>query len=99
MEAMRVNWTDDRLDERFDRIDERFDQVDERFDDVDERFKRVDERFKQVDHRFDRGRRSDLAGLLDVKIDAWVRQEPFDAPLSTPCSGPLVRWQRALWPL
>jgi hypothetical protein len=46
MEAMRVNWTDDRLGERFDRIDERFDHVDERF--------KVDERFTQIDHRFDR---------------------------------------------
>jgi DNA anti-recombination protein RmuC len=60
MEAMRVNWTDDRLGERFDRIDERFDHVEERFD-------QVDQRFKQVDHRFDRVE-TDLRELrVDVK--------------------------------
>ena len=30
----RVNWTDDRLQERFDSIDRRFDEVDKRFDKV-----------------------------------------------------------------
>jgi DNA anti-recombination protein RmuC len=54
MEAMRVNWTDDRLGERFDRIDERFDHVEERFKQVDERFRQVNQRFDQVDQRFDR---------------------------------------------
>ena len=61
MEAMRVNWTDDkldhlsgRMDERFDRVDERFDRVDERFHQVDERFRQVDERFHQIDRRLDR---------------------------------------------
>lgn len=44
---MRVNWTDDRLDNLSSRMDERFDHVDERF-------KQVDQRFDQVDQRFDR---------------------------------------------
>ncbi len=79
---MRVNWTDDRLGERFDRIDERFDHVEKRFDHVDERFKQVDERFKQVDHRFDRVE-TDLRELrvemkggfdkIDVRFDAMQR--------------------------
>jgi hypothetical protein len=57
MEAMRVNWTDDRLGERFDRIDERFDHVDHRFDRVetDLRELRVEMKggFDKIDARFD----------------------------------------------
>lgn len=72
---MQVNWTDDRLGERFDRIDERFDHVDERF-------KQVDERFRQVDHRFDRVEtdirelRGEVKGgfdRIDVRFDAMQR--------------------------
>lgn len=65
---MRVNWTDDRLGERFDRVDERFDHV--------------EECFKQVDHRFDRGEtdlrelRVDMKGgfdRIDARFDALQR--------------------------
>jgi septal ring factor EnvC (AmiA/AmiB activator) len=50
----RVDWTDDRLQERFDSIDQRFDEVDKRFEQVDKRFEQVDKRFEQVDKRFDK---------------------------------------------
>jgi DNA anti-recombination protein RmuC len=49
MEAMRVNWTDDRLDALSGRMVDRFDRVDQRFKQVDERFKQVDERFDRVE--------------------------------------------------
>lgn len=38
----RMDWTDDRLQERFDSIDRRFDEVDRRFDMVDDELKRLD---------------------------------------------------------
>jgi septal ring factor EnvC (AmiA/AmiB activator) len=50
----RMDWTDDRLQERFDSIDRRFDEVDRRFEQVDRRFEQVDRRFEQVDRRFDK---------------------------------------------
>jgi septal ring factor EnvC (AmiA/AmiB activator) len=50
----RMDWTDDRLQERFDSIDRRFDEVDRRFEQVDMRFEQVDKRFEQVDKRFDK---------------------------------------------
>jgi hypothetical protein len=68
MEAMRVNWTDDRLGERFDRIDERFDQVDERFDQVEHRFDRVETGLREL--------RLDMKGgfaRLDDRFDAMQR--------------------------
>lgn len=46
---MRVNWTDDRLDNLSSRMDERFDHVDERFEQVNQRFEQVDQRFDRVE--------------------------------------------------
>lgn len=54
----RVDWTDDRLQERFDSIDRRFDEVDRRFGEVDRRFDKleheVDRRFGKVEHEINR---------------------------------------------
>ncbi len=47
----RVDWTDDRLQERFDSIDRRFDEVDRRFD---EAGREVDRRFDKVEHEINR---------------------------------------------
>lgn len=68
----RMDWTDERLQERFDSIDHRFDEVDRRFDQVDKRFEQVDKRFEQVDKRFDKfeGELKDGLKGLDAKIDA-----------------------------
>jgi hypothetical protein len=64
----RMDWTDDRLQERFDSIDRRFDEVDRRFDGVDRRIddldQRVDKRFDKVDYELKR---------LDSKIDVLQR--------------------------
>jgi hypothetical protein len=49
----RVDWTDDRLQERFDSIDLRFDKVDRRFDKVDRRFDEVDRELRGLNQRFD----------------------------------------------
>jgi hypothetical protein len=46
MEAMRVNWTDDRLDNLGARMDERFDAVDRQFGEIDRRLGRVEEELK-----------------------------------------------------
>lgn len=72
---MRVNWTDDRLGERFDRIDERFDQVDKRFNQVDERFRQVDHRFDRVetDIRELRGEMKGGFDRIDARFDAMQR--------------------------
>jgi hypothetical protein len=40
----RMDWTDDRLQERFDSIDRRFDEVDKRFDKVDHELGRINSR-------------------------------------------------------
>ncbi|HEU4945149.1 MAG TPA: hypothetical protein VFT10_08305, partial [Solirubrobacterales bacterium] len=67
MEAVRQDWSDDRLDHlnrkvdegfasvdlRFAEVDRRFDQVDKRFEQVDQRFEQIDKRFEQVDQRFE----------------------------------------------
>jgi hypothetical protein len=64
MEAMRNNWTDDRLDDfagqvwrRFDEVDRRFDRLedklDARFDKIDARFEKIDARFERIDERFE----------------------------------------------
>jgi hypothetical protein len=68
MEAMRVNWTDDRLGERFDHVDKRFDCVETHIRDLrgdmnrglaradaDARDLRTEmnERFDRLDERFD----------------------------------------------
>jgi flagellar capping protein FliD len=49
MEAMRVNWTDGRLGERFEQVDERFDRMDQSFNqlraEMSGRFDRLDARF------------------------------------------------------
>ena len=47
----RMDWTDDRLRERFDSIDHRFDVVDRRIGDLD---RRVDRRFDKVDAELQR---------------------------------------------
>lgn len=57
----RMDWTDDRLRERFDSIDRRFDEVDRRIGEVD---RRVDKRFDNVDGELKR---------LDSKIDGLQR--------------------------
>lgn len=82
----RMDWSDDRLQERFDSIDRRFDEVDRRFDEVDNKFEQVDKRFDKVDKRFDKveGELKDgLKGLrgemkselrrLDAKLDSFQR--------------------------
>jgi hypothetical protein len=68
----RMDWTDDRLQERFDSIDRRFDEVDRRFDEVNRRIdevdQRVDTRFDKVDHELVRinSRMDDLMRILIV---------------------------------
>jgi hypothetical protein len=53
MEAMRENWTDERLDDfRFD-VGRRFDEVDRQFDKVDLRFDKVDHELHRVNDRLD----------------------------------------------
>jgi hypothetical protein len=51
----RVDWTDDRLQERFDSIDHRFDEVDCRFDRVDGDIHRLQ---NEINTRFDSLQRS-----------------------------------------
>jgi hypothetical protein len=66
MEAMRVNWTDDRLDNLSGRMDERFDHIDERFDGG---FGEVNRRLDAMEAKIDAlGGRLDtfLLGLLCV---------------------------------
>jgi septal ring factor EnvC (AmiA/AmiB activator) len=62
----RMDWTDDRLQERFDSIDRRFDEVDKRFEQVDKRFEQVDKRFDKVDHELVRinSRMDDLMRVM-----------------------------------
>jgi hypothetical protein len=81
MEAMRVNWTDDRLGERFDRIDERFDLVDHRFDRVetDLRELRVEMKggFDKIDARFDAMQRTlflAAAGIVAALVGVIATQ-------------------------
>lgn len=54
VEASRMTWPDERVDDLANRVDEGFRQVDRRFERMDERFERVDERFRQVDENFQR---------------------------------------------
>jgi hypothetical protein len=65
MEAMRMNWIDDRLDERFDHVDERFDRAES---DIRELRGDMDLGFSQLraemNGRFDR---------LDARFDALQR--------------------------
>lgn len=49
----RMDWTDDRLQERFDSIDRRFDEVDRRFEQVDKRFDKVDHELGRINDRLD----------------------------------------------
>jgi len=65
---MRVNWTDDRLDNRSSRMDERFDQVDERFKQVDDRFDRVEADVRGLRGETDRGF-SQLRGEMNERFD------------------------------
>ena len=78
----RMDWTDDRLQERFDSIDRRFDEVDKRFEQVDKRFEQVDKRFEQVDKRFEQvdkrfdkveGELKWLGAKMDTKFDGLQR--------------------------
>ena len=57
----RMDWTDDRLQERFDSIDRRFDEVDRRFEQVDKRFDKVDHELVRINSRMD-----DLMRILIV---------------------------------
>ncbi len=63
-----MDWSDDRLQERFDSIDRRFDEVDRRFDEVDRRFGEVDKRFDKVE-----GELKDGLKALDAKFDGLQR--------------------------
>jgi DNA anti-recombination protein RmuC len=49
----RMDWTDDRLQERFDSIDHRFDEVGRRFERVDKRFDKVDHELGRINDRLD----------------------------------------------
>jgi DNA anti-recombination protein RmuC len=49
----RMDWTDNRLQERFDSIDRRFDEVDRRFEQVDRRFDKVDYELGRLNSRMD----------------------------------------------
>jgi hypothetical protein len=53
MEAMRQDWSDDRIDSLDRKVDEGFRHVDQRFEQVDQRFEQIDRRFEQVDRRFE----------------------------------------------
>lgn len=64
----RMDWTDDRLQERFDSIDRRFDEVDKRFEQVDKRFEQVDKRFDKVE-----GELKWLGAKMDTKFDGLQR--------------------------
>jgi archaellum component FlaC len=71
----RMDWTDDRLQERFDSIDHRFDEVDRRFGEVDRRFDGVDRRIDDLDQRVEK-RFDKVDGelkRLDSKIDGLQR--------------------------
>lgn len=57
----RMDWTDDRLQERFDSIDRRFDELDRRFEQVDKRFDKVDYELTRLNSRMD-----DLMRILIV---------------------------------
>jgi hypothetical protein len=59
MEAMRENWTDDRLDDFRSHVDFRFDQVDMRFEQVDHRFDRVEAELSTQRHEM----RTELSSL------------------------------------
>jgi DNA anti-recombination protein RmuC len=59
-----MDWTDDRLQERFDSIDRRFDEVYRRFDEVDRRFGEVDRRLDGLEQDL-RDTRSEITQRLD----------------------------------
>jgi hypothetical protein len=61
----RMDWTDDRLQERFDSIDRQFDQVDQRFDRVD---RDIDRLRVEMNTRFDSLQRVMLQGSIGVII-------------------------------
>ena len=75
----RMDWTDDRLQERFDSIDRRFEHVDQRFDGVERRIdefdRRVDKRFDEFDRRVDK--RFDKVdhelGRINSRMDGLMR--------------------------
>jgi hypothetical protein len=57
-----MDWTDDRLQERFDSIDRRFDEVGRRFDKVDTELHRVNDRLDGL-HR----------GITQMGVAIFVR--------------------------
>jgi archaellum component FlaC len=71
MEAMRENWTDDRLDHLNRRVEEGFARVDERFEQIDERFAQMDKRFDRMEDRFDRV--ADRSDQINERIFATQR--------------------------
>jgi DNA anti-recombination protein RmuC len=64
----RMDWSDDRLQERFDSIDGRFDEVDKRFEQVDKRFEQVDKRFDRVE-----GELHDFRVEVNARFDSLQR--------------------------
>jgi hypothetical protein len=72
MEAMRVNWTDDRLDNLSKQVDERFKQVDHRFDRVEADVRGLrgdtDRGFSQL-----RGEMNGRFDRLDARFDSMQR--------------------------
>lgn len=60
----RMDWTDDRLHERFDSIDRRFDEVGKGFEQVDKRFDRVDDELKRLGSKFDGLQRTLVHGVI-----------------------------------
>jgi DNA anti-recombination protein RmuC len=57
----RMDWTDDRLQERFDSIDHRFDQIDSRFDRIDQDYRELRSEMSQ---RFDGLQRAMIQGVI-----------------------------------
>lgn len=63
MEAMRVSWTDERLDDFRDRVDQRFDRVDQRIDRVEQK---VDDLRVEMHAEFRAMNRTMLGGFLTL---------------------------------
>jgi hypothetical protein len=76
MEAMRVNWTDDRLGDRFDHVDERFDRVETHLRDLREDMNRD---FARVDADMNRGFARVDANARDLRTEMNERFDRLDA--------------------
>ena len=63
MEAMRVSWTDERLDDFRKDVDQKFDRVDQRFDRVEQR---VDDLSREMHAEFRVMNRTMLGGFLTL---------------------------------